>query len=137
MAHFAQLDENNVVLNVVVIANEDCQDENGNESEAVGIAFCKQLWGEDTNWIQTSYNGTFRKMMASIGGTYDADLDGFIAEPPYASWTFNTTEWKYEPPYPMPEYTEDQDPLFFMYIWDEDLHQSDNTQGWVLHEFTD
>jgi len=132
MAHFAQLDENNVVLNVVVIANEDCQDENGNESEAVGIAFCKQLWGEDTNWIQTSYNGTFRKMMASIGGVYDADLDGFIAEAPYPSWTFNTTEWKYEPPYPMPEYTDDQDPLFFMYIWDEDLHQSDSTQGWVL-----
>ena len=61
MAHFAQLNDSNVVLAVNVIADADCLDGDDNESEAVGIAFCKSLWGSDTTWKQTSYNNRIRK----------------------------------------------------------------------------
>ena len=71
MAHFAQLNDSNVVISVNVIADADCLDDNGNESEAIGIAFCKSLWGSDTNWKQTSYNNNIRKNFAGIGYTYD------------------------------------------------------------------
>ena len=81
MAHFAELDENNVVLRVIVVSNEILL-ENDQESEAKGIAFCKQLFGEDTNWIQTSYNGSLRKNYAGIGYTYDANCDAFIDQKP-------------------------------------------------------
>ena len=75
MAHFAQLGENNVVLQVIVISNNDIKDEQGNESEQVGIDFCKSLFGKDTNWVQTSYNRNFRKNFAGPGHTYDPVLD--------------------------------------------------------------
>ena len=58
MAHFAKI-KNNEVVDVIVINNEIIIDENGIESEAMGIAFCKSLYGDDTEWIQTSYNGSF------------------------------------------------------------------------------
>lgn len=77
MAHFARLDENNVVTDVIVVANEDILDANGQESEEVGIAFCKTLLGEDTRWVQTSYNGNFRGIFAGVGAYYDATLDIF------------------------------------------------------------
>ena len=77
MAHFAQLDENNVVTQVIVVTNEELLD-NGVESEAKGIAFCKSLLGEETIWIQTSYNSKIRKNYAGIGYTYDTDRDAFI-----------------------------------------------------------
>ena len=100
MAHFAQLDDNNVVTQVIVVANEELLD-NGVESEAKGIAFCKSLLGQDTKWVQTSYNGTIRKHYAGIGFTYDAEKDAFIAPQPYPSWTLDeNTEW--QPPVPMP-----------------------------------
>jgi hypothetical protein len=78
MAHFAQLDDNNVVLRVIVVHNNDCKDAEGNESEAVGVAFCQSLLGG--NWKQTSYNGNMRGMYAGIGYTYNPILDVF--EPP-------------------------------------------------------
>jgi len=78
MAHFAQLDDNNVVLQVIVVHNNDCKDAEGNESEAVGVAFCQSLLGG--NWKQTSYNGNMRGMYAGIGYTYNPTLDVF--EPP-------------------------------------------------------
>lgn len=65
MAHYAQLDENSTVLTVVVIADSDTLDGDGNESEAVGIAFCKSLWGSDTNWKKTSYNTRANVHLAS------------------------------------------------------------------------
>ena len=55
MAHFAQLNENNEVLQIIVVSDEDTSDSNGVEVESIGIAFCKQLLGEDTNWRKTSY----------------------------------------------------------------------------------
>ena len=88
MAYFAELDQNNIVLRVVAISDEDLLDENNNESEAKGIARCKELFGSDTVWMQTSFNTTgnihangktpFRKNFAGIGYTYNLSLDGFI-----------------------------------------------------------
>ena len=81
MAHFAKLDENNNVLRVSVVANEDISDTGNNvglANEAQGIAFLKNLFGEDTIWKQTSYNNNFRGMYAVVGGVYDPTHDKFI-----------------------------------------------------------
>ena len=116
MAHFAQLDENNVVLQVIVVNNNDCLDENGNESEAVGVAFCQSLLGG--NWKQTSYNGTICKNYAGIGFTYDSTRDAFIPAKPYVSWTLNDETCLWNAPTTMP--TDDK-----MYQWDE------STTTWI------
>ena len=79
MAHFAQLDENNIVTRVIVVGNADCLDESGQESEAVGIAFCQSIVSPDSRWAQTSYNGTFRGKYAGIGDTYDPIGDVFVS----------------------------------------------------------
>ena len=86
MAHFAELDENNVVVGVIVVDNINLLDENGNENEQVGIAYIESILGNDSNltgrnspkWVQTSYNAKFRKLYAGIGYTYDQTLDEFI-----------------------------------------------------------
>ena len=78
MAHFAELDNNNIVQRVIVVNNNELL-ENGIESESKGIAFCKSLFGG--SWIQTSYNSTFRKNYAGIGFIYDAIEDAFIPPP--------------------------------------------------------
>lgn len=79
MAHFAQL-ENNTVIRVIVVSNDDIKDTQGNESEAVGQQFCQQF-GEGT-YVQTSYNGSFRKNYAGVGFTYDPQRDAFIYPKP-------------------------------------------------------
>jgi hypothetical protein len=79
MAHFAQLDDNNKVTQVVVLANEFITDESGNEVEALGVGFLAGLIGGV--WKQTSYHANFRGVYAGIGFTYDADLDEFVAPP--------------------------------------------------------
>lgn len=90
MAHFAELDANNVVLRVIVVGNDMILDDNGQENEFRGVAFCQSLFGPDTIWIQTSYNGTFRKNYAGIGYTYDAVRDAFIAPKPEGDgWILN------------------------------------------------
>ena len=114
MAHFARLDAENIVQQVIGINNSDILDEHGDESEAVGIAFCQSLYGAETIWRQTSYNATFRKNYAGTGYRYDADLDAFIAPQPYLSWSLNTTTCKWEAPKPYP-----QDGR--VYWWDESL----------------
>ncbi len=101
MAHFAQIDENNVVTQVVVISNDDIRDENGNEVESIGIAFCQNLFGGGT-WVQTSYNGTIRKRYAGVGYTYDANYDAFIGPKPFASWIFDSEKLNWIPPVPFP-----------------------------------
>jgi len=111
MAHFAQLDENNVVLQVIVVHNNDCQ-LNGVEVEEAGIVFCKALFGSDTRWKQTSYNGNMRKNYAGIGYTYDAGRDAFISPKPFSSWVLNEQTCLWEAPTPMPTDGE-------MYRWDE------------------
>jgi hypothetical protein len=92
MAHFAQL-ENNTVIRVIVISNDDILDDNGNESETKGQEFCQQF-GEGT-YLQTSYNGTFRKNYAGIGHTYDPQRDAFIAPRPENAVGFDeeTCRW--------------------------------------------
>jgi hypothetical protein len=72
MAHFAKL-EDNIVREVIVVNNEEVPD------EATGIAFCKSLFGEDTEWIQTSYNANFRGRFAGLGMIYDPELDEFLS----------------------------------------------------------
>lgn len=78
MAHFAKLDENNKVIEVIVVSNDDILDDNGNESEEIGIEFCKMIQGQNTNWKQTSYNNTFRGRYAGIGMYYDQTIDEFV-----------------------------------------------------------
>lgn len=102
MAHFAQLDESNVVLQVIVIANDELIDSDGFELEQKGIDFCKTLFGEDTVWKQTSYNGKIRKNYAGIGFIYDEALNAFVPPQPYPSWLLNpdTAQWESPIPYP-------------------------------------
>lgn len=82
MAHFAQLNSENVVINVIVVSNEDILDKEGMESEMVGINFCKSLYGQDTTWVQTSYNSNFRKIYARPGSIYDYERDVFYPPKP-------------------------------------------------------
>lgn len=77
MAHFAELDPTNTVLRVLVVSNDDTKDANGQEQEAVGVAFLRGLFGEETRWVQTSYNSSIRGKYAGIGDFYDEDLDVF------------------------------------------------------------
>jgi hypothetical protein len=116
MAHFAQLNEENLVTQVIVVANQDTADQDGVENEAIGIEFCTNLLGG--RWVQTSYNANIRKNYAGIGYKYDATLDAFIPPQPFASWTLNeeTAQWEAPTPYP----TDDK-----RYTWDE------ATTSWV------
>ena len=102
MAHFAELDKDNNVLRVIVISNDNTHDKDDVEQEALGIAFCQSLFGENTKWVQTSFNANKRIKYAAIGDTYDVKLDAFIAPSPYPSWTLNKTTWHWEPPIPSP-----------------------------------
>jgi hypothetical protein len=77
MAHFAKI-ENNIISQVTVINNEVLENKPFPESEPIGIAFCKLLYGENTEWLQTSYNNNFRGRYASTGMIYDADKDEFL-----------------------------------------------------------
>jgi len=118
MAHFAKLDENNVVLEVHVVHNNELLDENGVEQEQRGIDFLINWSNGYLAWKQTSYNGTFRKNYAGIGYTYRADLDAFVPPQPFASWVLNEDRCLWDAPVPMP--TDGQ-----MYSWDE------ATTNWV------
>lgn len=113
MAHFAELDASNVVLRVVVIDNADIMQDNV-ENEAKGIALCRDLFGADTNWLQTSYNASFRKNYAGIGHRYDAELNAFIAPQPFSSWILDATTCQWKAPKPMP--ADDKS-----YAWSESL----------------
>jgi hypothetical protein len=110
MAHFAELDENNVVLRVIVVHNNELIDEKENESEQLGIDFCVAHYGG--RWIQTSYNGNIRKNYAGVGFIYDSVLDGFIPEKPHASWLLNEDTCRWEAPIAYPKDGK-------VYCWDE------------------
>lgn len=92
MAHFARLDENNVVTEVIVVHNNELLD-NGVESEAKGIAFCQNIYGGI--WKQTSYNSNFRKNFAIRGDTYDSVRDAFIGPKQFEEQVFDeeTCRW--------------------------------------------
>ena len=112
MAHFAKIDSNNVVTQVIVIDNKDTADANGTEKEYIGAAYCERLFGG--NWKQTSYNGNIRKNYAGIGYTYRADIDAFAAPQPYPSWTLDANA-QWQPPVAMPTDGTMESP----YTWDE------------------
>ena len=117
MAHFAQLDDNNVVTQVIVVSNNELLDAGGQEREEMGIGFCQRLFGG--NWKQTSYNHNFRKRYAGIGYTYNAELDAFVPPKPFASWVLNTEEATWEAPVPMPA-DAGMGEGKKMYSWDEE-----------------
>jgi len=100
MAHFAELDKDNKVLRVIVVSNEDIKDENGIEQESIGISFLQKLFGDNTNWVQTSYNGSFRKKYAAIGDEYLTKYDVFIPPRPSEYFIFDeiNLEWIHENP---------------------------------------
>jgi len=100
MAHFAELDSNNIVLRVVVVNNTELLDNDDVEQESLGVAFCQSLFGG--TWKQTSYNGNMRKNYAAVGYTYDSSRDAFIAPQPYASWVLNETTCRWEAPVAVP-----------------------------------
>ena len=108
MAHFARIDENGIVQQVIVVNNSDCL-KDGVEDEATGAVFCNKLLGG--NWKQTSYNATIRKHYAGKGYTYDPDRDAFISPQPYPSWSLDEN-CNWQAPIPMPEDG--------MYSWDEE-----------------
>lgn len=113
MAHFAEIDENNVVTRVLVTDNND---PNGDEGYQWLI---DNLGG---TWVKTSYNGNIRKNFAGIGYTYDEALDAFVPPKPYASWTINEETALWEPPVPYPT-----DGI--LYGWDEE------TVSWHVVDF--
>jgi len=116
MAHFAEIDENNIVLRVIAVNNNELLDEENNEDESLGSVFCSTLFGG--SWVQTSYNRSFRKNFAAIGFSYDLVRDAFIPPKPFESWVLNEASCKWEAPTPMPDDGND-------YIWDE------NNLQWV------
>lgn len=111
MAHFAELNESNVVTQVIVVANAELLVD-GVESEAKGVDFLESLYGH-RNWRQTSYNGNQRKNYAGIGFTYDASRDAFIPPQPFASWTLDGATCRWVSPVPYPDDGN-------LYRWDED-----------------
>jgi len=122
MAHFAELDSNNVVLRVIVVDNKDTSTAQGEEKESIGIAFCERLLGG--TWVKTSYNGNIRKNYAGIGFTYDKDRDAFIAPKPFNSWVLDEATCHWNAPVAMPSDAGQGDPPK-TYTWDE------NTVNWV------
>ena len=128
MASFAKLRTNNIVEQVISVNNNELLD-NEIESETKGIEFCKSLFGQDTNWKQTSYNtqagihklgGTpFRKNHAGIGYIYDEDRNAFYSQKPFDSWILNESTCIWEAPISKPD-NQNQ------YIWNEE------TQSWTL-----
>ena len=110
MAHFAEIDENDIVLRVLVV---------GNDQEHRGQEFLADDLGLGGTWVQTSYNGNMRKNYARIGMKFDRVRDAFIPEKPYPSWALNEETCLWNPPTPMPI---EEGKLF---EWNED------TTSWV------
>ena len=113
MAHFARIDENNIVDLVITVDNKNLLNNDGVEDENVGIVFLKGLYVEDYTWVQTSYNNNMRKNYAGMGYTYDESRDAFIEPKPYDSWVLNEETCKYDPPISAPLDGK-------MYDWNED-----------------
>ena len=143
MAHFAKLDANGIVEQVIVVGNDDTKDNSGVETESIGVAFCQKLVGSSTNWKQTSYNNNMRGKYAGIGMTYMTNVatlgvgstDIFIRQQPYPSWSVGvgTAEW-YPPNNPgiAPALTTSERNAGKVYVWNESNYQSNPSTAWVL-----
>lgn len=113
MAHFAQLNDANQVVQVIVVNNDEIQNLPFPESEPLGIAFCQTLFGAATRWVQTSYNASFRYNYAGIDFTFDEKAEAFVPPQPFPSWTLDTSTYQWSAPVPYP--TDGK-----IYVWDED-----------------
>lgn len=113
MAHFAKLDSNNIVVEVLVVNNDVLLKADNTESELKGKQFLNSLFGQN-KWVQTSYNGNFRKQFAGVGFKYDSTNDVFIEPQPYNSWTLDSN-FDWQPPEPFPS-----DFDWFRYFWNEE-----------------
>ena len=121
MAHFARLDNDNSVIQVIALDNESVDNLEFPASEPVGQKFIRAVIGLPGEWKQTSYNSNFRKNYAGKSYTYDPTRDAFIEPQPYPSWTLNEDTCIWEPPTPMPDRDE-------LYEWDEE------NQQWTVFE---
>jgi len=139
MAHFAKLDQDNIVITVNVVHNNELLVD-GVESEQQGIDFLNNFFNTNDNWKQTSYNtnggvhelgGTpFRKNYAGKGFTYDEAKDAFIRPQPYSSWTLNEDTCNWEPPVAMPE--ADEPPVAMPEADDGQIYRwNEETISWV------
>ena len=113
MAHFATLNNDNVVIAVEVVNNAVITDGDGKEQEQLGIDFLQQTHKNNNIYKQTSYNGNLRVNYAQVGGTYDPVKDAFIHKQPFPSWVLNGTQWEAPVPYPT------DGSLKIAYGWDE------------------
>jgi hypothetical protein len=122
MAHFAEIDSNNIVLRVNCACNIDIANNGGEQSEqaAQHFATVSPLSQNGIKWIQTSYNNNFRKQYAGIGYTYDSVKDKFISPQPYPSWLLDSND-DWQPPVPYPQNNNNQ-----YYSWNE------NNKTWDL-----
>ena len=119
MAHYARLDENNIVTQVIVVDNKDITDPHtGEEDEILGIAFCKKLLGG--KWVQTSYNGNIRKRYAGVNYNYNKELDAFVPPSPFPSYVLNPETADWEAPVAQPTLTKKQQDAGSFYTWDEE-----------------
>ena len=147
MAHFALVNDTNIVTKVCKIANDVMFDESGEENEQNGIDFLNKVTppGENQKWIQTSYNASFRGNYAGLGMRYDQDLDMFLHEKPYESWVLVDGKW--EPPIDRPEpnlelgyahhYDWDESNVNWNLVRDPEvkpIEQPDEGYYWVLPE---
>ena len=109
MAHFARIDDNGVVQEVIVIDNSVAPDPAPENSESSGRTFIRDILGLPGTWVQTSYNHSFRGSYAGIGYIYRADDDEFTTPSPFPSWSWSSVEKVWVPPVPYP----DSDDYFF------------------------
>lgn len=123
MAHYARVNSDNVVTYVTPVGNHLITDENGVEHEEWGVKILYETIPDSIGdrWIQTSYNNNFRKRYASIGGTWNEELNAFIPEKIFDSWIFDEENLLWIPPVPFPEVTDD----IRGYYWDE------NIKNWI------
>jgi len=101
VAHFAEIDENNIVLRVVVVDDDVIRDADGRHNELLGQQYCNRIL--DGRWVQTSYNSTFRVRFAGVGYRYDEERDAFLTPRPFSSWLLNEQTYNWEPPVEMPD----------------------------------
>jgi hypothetical protein len=124
MAHFAELDQDNKVINVVYLESNSILDENGQESEEIGIQFLKKNLGNEKIWIKTSINNNIRGYFAVIDGYYLSDTDQFTSRKEFNSWILNSDNYTWNAPTPIPGNPSEG----FYYAWDESSLQ------WKLEE---
>ena len=119
MAHFAKINSDNIVTEVIVINNDVIKDSSGNEQESLGVAFCAEIYGSGI-YKQTSYNSNMRKNMATVGSTYDSNRDAFIRPKIYSSWVLDESTCRWKPPVDNPSDSEAVGGNV-LYQWDESI----------------